>query len=94
VATLGDAILPFSWPDNVDAEGEARTIAQKIARIIEEIGPQNGPDPAASIVYRVLAGALSPTAAIEKIRELVQFGILGAIDSPEPNHFRQQEAVS
>lgn len=79
VVRLGDAILPFHWPDSVDAEGEARIVAQGIAHIIEMIGPQDGTDPVAAIVYRLLAGVLAPETAITEIRELVH-----SVQVPEP----------
>jgi len=72
VARLDDAVLPFDWPENVDADGEARTIAQALAEIVQRVGPQNGSDPAASIVYRLLAHRIQPDAAILEIRALVQ----------------------
>jgi hypothetical protein len=80
VARLGNAILPFDWPDNCDAEQEARTVAQALARIVQEIGPQGTAcDPAAAIVYRLIAGTLAPQLAITQIRELVDRAMAGAL---------------
>lgn len=70
VVRVGDAILPFQWPANANGEEEARVVAQGIADIIERVGPQGGTDPAASIVYRLLAGVLAPETAIVEIRKL------------------------
>lgn len=50
-------------------------------------------DPAAGIVCRLLVGALTPEAAVQDIRELVHFGILGALDEPEPEYIFQQPAA-
>ena len=84
VARLGDAVLPFDWPENVDAEGEARTIAAVLAEIVQRVGPQGGTDPAASIVYRLLASTLAPEAAIREIRALVQDATGEAMIEPVP----------
>jgi hypothetical protein len=88
VVRLGDVILPFRWPDDVDAEGEARIVAQGIARIIEMVGPQDGTDPAAGIVYRLLAGVLAPGTAITEIRELVH---AAEVPEPEPEYIFQHQ---
>ena len=86
---LGDAVLPFHWPADVDGEGEARIVAQGIAHIIEMVGPQDGTDPAAAIVYRLLAGVLAPETAITEIRELV-YSI--EVPEPEPEYIFQHQA--
>lgn len=80
VARLGDAVLPFEWPENCDGEQEARTVAQALARIVAEIGPQGATcDPAAAIVYRLIAGTLGPQNAIAQIRDLVDRAMVGAL---------------
>lgn len=79
VARLGAAITPLvfhydSNPYNPEpVEERIRTIREAIARIAREYGPQGPPaaDPAAGIVYRLLAGILAPEQAIREIRELL-----------------------
>jgi hypothetical protein len=79
VARLGAAITPLrfaydndpGYPESV--EERIRAIQEAVARLAREVGPQGAPepDPAASIVYRLLAGVLAPETAIEEIRELL-----------------------
>lgn len=88
VATLGNAVASLTFP--YDSNGGRATTEQCIALIRQtldtlarEVGPQPAHDPAASIVYRLLAGLLSPQAAIEHIHALV-----GAC-SPRPTEVAQ-----
>jgi len=75
VVRLGAAILSVDWPDRAPDEDKIAAIRQALDRIAHEIGPQGAPhDPAASIVYRLLAGVLPPQRAIADIREFVRFG--------------------
>jgi hypothetical protein len=82
VVRLGAAILPVDWPDHTPNRDKIAAIRRALDRIARQVGPQGAPhDPAASIVYRLLAGVLTPQRAIENIRE---FARLGALDAPEP----------
>ena len=73
VARVGDAVLPFDWPRDVTPEEEARVLARLVKHLVVEAGPQqDGGDPAASIVWRLLAGTLAPLAAIGEIHALVE----------------------
>lgn len=76
VAILGHAVASLVFP--YDAHGGCATTAECVALIrqtldtlAQEIISQPAHDPAASIVYRLLAGLLSPQAAIEHIHALV-----------------------
>ncbi|MCP4542670.1 MAG: hypothetical protein GY832_36570 [Chloroflexi bacterium] len=75
-ARLGFVILPFDWPPTVDAQGEARTLTAALAEIARLTDPQPGDDtgidPFAAIIYRTLAGTITPQAAILEIRQLVE----------------------
>jgi len=95
VARMGSAILPFEWPARVTSEGEARTIQAALTEIIRQVGPQGGSqDPAASIVYRLLAGTLAPEAAISQIRAIVDGAMAGMlVEEPVPLFHGVQEVV-
>jgi len=95
VAQIGSTVLPFDWPMNVTGEGEARTIQAALTEIIRQVGPQGGSqDPAASIVYRLLAGTLAPEAAISQIRAIVDGAMAGMlVEEPVPLFHGVQEVV-
>ena len=96
VARLGDAITPLMLydPSAPRATGKIEMIEreeQAIARIREalaQIAAEHGPnpykrsdaDPAAVIVWRLIAGAITPEAAIAEIREMTQSAVLDALD--------------
>ena len=78
VAVLGAACTPLAFPYDDDAtsattEECVALIREALDRIVQETGPTGAPhDPAANIVYRLLAGVLAPEPAIAEIRELIQ----------------------
>ena len=84
VARLGDAVLPFEWPENRNADDEARVIADALAEIVAQVGPDAGTDPAAGIVYGLLAHRIQPDAAILEIRALVQQAVGQAMTETVP----------
>ncbi len=80
VVRLGAAILPVDWPRHTPEEERIVIIREALDRIAQEVGPAGAPHaPAASIVYRLLAGVLAPQTAITEIRELVH-----SAEAPEP----------
>ena len=96
VAVLGSAVASLTFP--YDAGGRVATeecvalIRQTLDTLAQEVGPQPVPlDPAASIVYRLLAGTLTPEAAIAEINELCHFGVVGALET-EPEFAWQEVA--
>jgi len=81
VAVFGSAILPLIFPGDRDREYHTTTeecverIQKALERIVQEVGPHPAtPDPAASIVYRLVAGVLAPEPAIQEIRSLAMAG--------------------
>jgi len=79
VAVFGVAIVPLIFPGDHDkyhpitTEECVELLQQAIARLVREVGPHPpAHDPAASIVYRLLAGILAPQAAITEIRTLAE----------------------
>ena len=98
VARLGDAITPLMLydPSAPRATGKIEMIEreeQAIARIREALariaaahGPNPQADPTAAIVWKLIAGAITPEAAIAEIREMTQSAVLAALDvQPQPN---------
>ena len=72
-ATIIRQLLDFSRETSTEKKPRDlhAVLQQAIAQIIREVGPQRpGHDPAASIVYRLVAGVLAPQAAILEIRQL------------------------
>ena len=74
VAILGTAIAPLIFPRSPDGTvvtGECvALIRQTIDTLAQEAGPHATHDPAAAIVYRLMAGLISPQAAVEEIHAL------------------------
>ena len=85
VAVLGSAVASLTFP--YDAGGRATTeecvalIRRTLDALAQEVGPEPAHDPAASIVYRLLAGRLTPDAAVTEINELCHFGVVGALET-------------
>lgn len=75
VAVLGHAVASLVFP--YDSHGghatteECITLIRQALDTLAQIGQPSPHDPAASIVYRLLAGLLSPQAAIEHIHALM-----------------------
>jgi hypothetical protein len=105
VARLGDAITPLLFPydhddtrrtqqEQADNERESiRLIREALADIAALHGPNPQADPAAAIVWRLVAGAITPETAIREIREIVQSAMLAALDAqPEPEFAFSEEA--
>jgi len=84
VARLGDIILPFGWPPQCTAVDELQVITAALTAILERYGPQGTGDPAAAIVYRLLAGSSTPGAAIDAIRQLARDEAREAMMPGEP----------
>ncbi len=78
VARIGSAILPLDWPEDVDAAGEARIMAEALAFLVNHV-PEANEDRAARIVWRLLARQITPAAAIRAIEELAAVAANGAI---------------
>jgi hypothetical protein len=79
VAVFGAAIVPLVFPGDHDRHHHVTTeecvtlLQQALAQIVREVGPRPTiHDPAASIVYRLVAGVLAPQAAIVEIRALAE----------------------
>lgn len=72
VARLGAAITPLRWDEDGPVEARVAAIRQALDDLVRQVGPRGAPeDPAASIVYRLLAGVLAPEVAIREIRALM-----------------------
>jgi hypothetical protein len=79
VAVFGAAVIPLVFPGDHDRHHPVTTeeciilLQQALARLVREVGPRPPThDPAASIVYRLVAGVLAPQAAIVEIRALAE----------------------
>ena len=111
VAVFGAAAVPLIFPGDpsalaaqdqctrhhhVTTEECVALLQQAIAQIIREVGPHKpAHDPAASIVYRLVAGILAPQAAIAEIREMTQSAILAALNAqPQPDFTFSEETRS
>lgn len=93
VARLGDAITPLITYE--DGRGEDQAIAnvrEALATIAAVHGANPSTDPAAKIVYRLVAGAITPGAAVEEVRELCHSGVLGALEAPDQDLAFQEVA--
>lgn len=73
VARLGAAITPLDFPTpDRGVEERIAAIRRALDLLVRQVGPRGVPeDPAASIVYRLLAGVLAPEVAIREIRALI-----------------------
>ena len=60
---------------------------EALAAITLAHGPNPHGDPTAAIVWQLVAGMLAPEDAIAAIRELVQTGVLAALDAQPPQDF-------
>lgn len=101
VARLGDAITPLVTGDR-DAprattvaeinEREEQAIANvraALAAIAAAHGPNPQADPATSIVYQLIAGTLTPQAAIAEIGALCHRAIAGALETEPVLHWQE-----
>ena len=72
VARLGNAITPlvtYTDDDNSERHAIAR-VREALAAIAAAHGPNSQRDPAAAIVWQLVAGAITPTDAIREIHDL------------------------